>query len=87
MSTLSMLNESVFQRRPELVCLSFLISVFKSAALLLTIFFMLGVVRAQTFYQPIPGDNPYVVEGVSETIVYTVGHSSRINGTAKKGEQ
>jgi hypothetical protein len=46
---------------------------------------MLFAAQAQTVYEPIPGDTPYVVEGVSETIVYSLGHSLRINGTAKKG--
>ena len=46
---------------------------------------MLLAVQAQTTYQPIPGDTPYVVEGVSETMVYALGHSLRINGTAKNG--
>jgi hypothetical protein len=46
---------------------------------------MLTAAQAQTPYEPIPGDSPYVVEGVSETIVYALGHSLRINGTAKNG--
>jgi hypothetical protein len=29
-------------------------------------------VQAQIVYQPTPGDNPYVVEGVNETIVYAL---------------
>lgn len=91
MSTASMVNEFVFPRRSDLVRLPgapgqiLLRSLLPAAGLLLAILFMLGAVSAQTPYQPAPGDNPYVVEGVSETIVYTVGHSSRINGTAKKG--
>jgi hypothetical protein len=85
MSTASIVNESVFQRRPDLICPPWLQSLFTTGALLITISFMLGVVNAQTFYEPLPGDNPYVVEGVSETIVYAVGHSIRINGTARKG--
>lgn len=46
---------------------------------------MLLAVQGQTSYEPIPGDNPYVVEGVSETIVYALGRSVRINGTARNG--
>lgn len=91
MSTASMVNEFVFPRGSDLLPLPavpgevLLRSLLPTGALLLAILFMLGVASAQTPYQPAPGDNPYVVEGVSETIVYTVGHSSRINGTAKKG--
>jgi hypothetical protein len=78
-----MVNVFVFQRRPDLLGLLWLHSFPPAAALL--ILFMLGVASAQTPYEPIPGDNPYIVEGVSETIVYTVGRSARINGTARKG--
>jgi hypothetical protein len=39
----------------------------------------------QTPPLPQPGDSPYVVEGVSDTDVYAVGHSLQINGTVKKG--
>lgn len=86
MSTPSIVNESVvFQVQPHLLCPQWLTSLFRSGALLIAIFFMLGAANAQTFYEPIPGDNPYVVDGDSETIVYAVGHSIRINGTARKG--
>jgi len=91
MSTASIVNESVFQRRPHLnypdrvPALLSRRNFLPALASLLSILFMLGAVSAQTPYEPAPGDNPYVVEGVSETIVYTLGHSSRINGTAKKG--
>lgn len=46
---------------------------------------MLLAAQAQTVYEPASGDHPYVVEGVSETIVYALGHSVIINGTAKNG--
>jgi hypothetical protein len=78
----AMVNESVFQRRYDLPWLR---SLLKGGALLFTICLMLAAVSAQTPYEPIPGDVPYVVEGVSETIVYSVGRSLRINGTAKNG--
>ena len=83
MSTASMVNESVFQRRHDLLWLR---SLLRAAALVISILFMVGALQAQTGgYEPIPGDSPYVVEGVSDTIVYAVGHSLRINGTAKNG--
>ena len=46
---------------------------------------MLAAAQAQTPYEPIPGDKPYIVEGVSDTIVYSIGQSLRVNGTAKNG--
>jgi hypothetical protein len=82
MSTASIVNEFVFGRCYYQLWLS---SFFKSGGLLIAISFMLLSVNAQSFYTPTPGDNPYVVEGVSETIAYSVGHSIRINGTARKG--
>lgn len=82
MSTASIVNESVFRRRRDLLWLQ---SLFRAGALLLSIAFMIGAATAQTPYEPIPGDSPYVVEGTSDTIVYAVGHSLRINGTAKNG--
>ena len=87
MST-SMVNEAVFQARPDLPhlhCLPCLRRLLQTAALVICISFMLGAVSAQNPYEPIPGDNPYVVEGVSETIVYAFGRSLRINGTARNG--
>ncbi|HEV7798223.1 MAG TPA: hypothetical protein VGO73_08715 [Pyrinomonadaceae bacterium] len=85
MSTASMVNEFVFPRRTDLSALFLPRNFLPAAALGMSILFMLGTVSAQTIYEPIPGDEPYILEGISETIVYTVGHSLRINGTAKKG--
>jgi hypothetical protein len=91
MSTTSMVNELVFPGRLDLRRLPYLHGLCRrenllpASGLLISILFMLGTVGAQTPNQPIPADSPYMVEGVSETIVYTVGHSLRINGTAKKG--
>lgn len=81
-STALIVNESVFRRRRDLLWLR---SLFRAGALLMCIAFMIGAATAQTPYEPIPGDSPYVVEGTSDTIVYAVGHSLRINGTAKNG--
>ena len=41
--------------------------------------------QAQSPPLPQPSDSPYIVEGVSDTIVYSVGHSLQINGTVKNG--
>lgn len=76
-----MVNEFVLQRRCDLPWLNLV----RAGALFFSIFLMLAAVEAQTPYEPIPGDSPYVVEGTSETIVYALGHSLRINGTARNG--
>lgn len=83
-----MVNGFVFQRRydlPWLPWMPWMQSLLRACGLLLSTLLMLLAVQAQTAYEPIPGDSPYVVEGVSETIVYALGHSLRINGTAKNG--
>jgi len=80
-----MVNGFVFQQRYDLPWLSLLQGLSRAVGLLFSISLMLLAVQAQTAYQPIPGDSPYVVEGVNETIVYSLGHSLRINGTAKNG--
>ena len=81
-STAATVNVFVFQRRYDLPWLP---GLFRNCALLFALSLMLTAAQAQTPYEPIPGDSPYVVEGVSETIVYALGHSLRINGTAKNG--
>jgi hypothetical protein len=77
-----MVNGFVFQRRYDL---SWAASLFKIGALLFLMSLMLLAAQAQTAYEPRPTDSPYVVEGTSETIVYALGHSLRINGNAKNG--
>jgi hypothetical protein len=82
MSTEINVNKFVFRRGrdlPWLQCLG------RAGALLLCIAFMIAAAVAQAPYQSTPADNPYVVEGASDTIVYSVGRSLRINGTAKNG--
>jgi hypothetical protein len=82
MSTSSIVSETVFWPRVDLRCLPYLIRV---AAIVLSLGGLIAAAQAQTPYEPIPGDSPYVVEGVSDTIVYSIGHSLRINGTARNG--
>jgi hypothetical protein len=77
-----MVNGFVFQQRYDL---SWAASLFKIGALLFLMSLMLLAAQAQTAYEPRPTDSPYVVEGTSETIVYALGHSLRINGNAKNG--
>jgi hypothetical protein len=57
----------------------------QSSLLLLVLACMPYVAWAQGSPPPQPSDSPYVVEGVSDTDVYAVGHSLQINGTVKKG--
>jgi hypothetical protein len=82
-----MVNGFVFQRRYDLPWpwMPWLRSLRRACGLLFSMLLMLLAVQAQTAYEPVPGDSPYVVEGVSETIVYALGRSLRINGTAKNG--
>jgi hypothetical protein len=77
----SMVIESVFPRYDLSCAQSFL----KAAALVSCLLLMLGVIHAQESTAPQTADNPIVVEGVSDTIVYSVGHSLKINGTVKNG--
>ena len=81
-SVTSVENGIVLQWRYDLLRLQ---SWFRILGLLFSILLMLLAVRAQTAAEPTPSDSPYVVEGASETIVYALGHSLRINGNAKKG--
>lgn len=85
MSTASIGNGFVFQPGYDLSWLPSLRRLRGAAAVLFAMPLMLLAAQAQTIYEPIPGDNPYIVEGVSETIVYALGHSLRINGTARNG--
>ncbi|MEK6283300.1 MAG: hypothetical protein AABN95_23340 [Acidobacteriota bacterium] len=80
-----MVNESVFQHRRDLLSLPGLKIVSVPALLLIALVFMLGVVQAQTMAEPDPSETPFVVDGVSETMAYSVGRSLRINGTVKNG--
>jgi hypothetical protein len=80
MSTVSTVSEAVFWHRCDLPWLP---SLLRTAALVLGIACLMAVASAQTVYQPTPGDNPYVVEGTNDTIVYSMGRSLRINGTVK----
>jgi hypothetical protein len=82
MSTASIVSKAVCWQPCDLRLLS---SLLRAVALLLCVGCMIAAARAQTPYEPIPGDSPYVVEGVSDTIVYSIGQSLRVNGTARNG--
>jgi hypothetical protein len=78
----SMVNGFIFQGGHDLLCLQ---SLLRACGLLFSMSLMVMAVQAQSTYEPVPADSPYVVEGVSETIVYALGQSLRVNGTAKNG--
>lgn len=85
MSTASTGKGLVFQPGRNLLWLRSLRRLRRACGLLFVMPLMLLAAQAQTIFEPKPGDNPTVVEGVSETIVYALGHSLRINGTARNG--
>src|SRR6185436_5162418 len=80
MSTVSIVIETGFWPRRDLPWRPNLL---KAAALVLGIACLMGAANAESFYEPTPGDSPYIVEGSSDTIVFSMGHSLRINGTVK----
>jgi hypothetical protein len=82
MSTASIASKTVCWQPCDLLLVSSLVRV---VALAICAGGMIAAAQAQTHYEPIPGDNPYVVEGVSDTIVYAIGQSLRVNGSAKNG--
>ena len=95
-----MVNEFVFAPDSDLLTLPRLKYAFFSAILLITLVFVRGAVQAQTpaeptpitvtpspkeTVQPSPSESPYVVDGVRDTMAYSVGRSLRIDGTVKDG--
>jgi hypothetical protein len=77
-----MVNELVFQRDCDLLRLSFL---FRVSMCLISGLFMFGAIQAQSLTATDPSESPHVVEGVSDTMAYSVGRSLRINGVVKNG--
>jgi hypothetical protein len=82
MSTVSIVSETVYRQRSDLLWLPILL---RALALFVCAGCLIAGAQAQTPYEPIPGDSPYVVEGNSDTLVSSIGRSLRINGTAKNG--
>jgi hypothetical protein len=95
-----MVNEFVFPPDPDLLTRHRLKYAFFSAILLITLVVVRGTVQAQTpaessatpvqtssvaIAQPSPSESPYVVDGVRDTMAYSVGRSLIINGTVKDG--
>lgn len=81
-STASTVNESLLQRRDDLFWLRSLI---RTGALLTAMLLTPGAFYAQTATAGNPDDNPYVVDGVSDTMAYAVGRSLKVTGTVKNG--
>jgi len=81
MSTASIVTEFVFWPRRDLLWLR---QLGRSAAIVVWFACMIAAVSGQTT-GPTPGESPYVVEGINDTIVYSVGHSVQINGSARNG--
>lgn len=81
-ATLSMVNESVFQREYDLSWASIL---FRASMLLICVTFMIGAIQAQDVPTPQATETPYIVDGVTETMAYAIGHSLKITGTVRNG--
>src|SRR6185503_6292954 len=99
MSTASIVSEFVFSERDRQTGMSVLQSnllwlykLCSSSVVLFCLACIIGTAAVATAQTPgqtpgnaIPGESPYVVEGVNDTIVYAIGHSIKINGSAKNG--
>lgn len=75
------MNELVLNSRPD-QCLPQV--VYRLSGLLILLLSLFVSIRAQVTTGPI-NDNPYVVDGVSDTMAYGVGRSLKITGTVKNG--
>lgn len=80
-----MVNALVIQRDRDPFNLPWLQSVSLLPLLLILLAVMIGAVQAQTAAEPSPTDNTQVVDGVSDTMAYSVGCSLKITGTVKNG--
>lgn len=75
-----MVNQLVLERDYGLPA-----SVLRAVLMLVSALFMLGVIQAQTATPSEVADPPYVVEGVSDTMAYSLGRSLKIDGTVRNG--
>lgn len=81
-----LVNESPVQAHSnlfDLLNLHWCRVLFNAGVLLASLLFLVGAVLAQPSPAPSPGDTPVVVDGVSDTTAYSLGHSLRINGVVK----
>ena len=81
-SLTSIVNESVLQQR----CDPFLLRlVSRAGTLLFSVLLMFVAIDAQVAPAAQPIDDPYVVDGISNTMAYGLGRSIKITGTVKNG--
>jgi len=84
-STASMANESVILRGPDLPWPGWFGVVSRAFLLMISVGLLVGVIHGQSATPAQPADDPYVVEGNSDTMAYALGRSLRINGTVRNG--
>jgi len=81
-SPASIVNESVLQQR----CDPFLLRhVSRAGTLLFSVLLMVVAINAQVTPAAQPTVDPYVVDGISDTMAYGLGRSIKITGTVKNG--
>ena len=80
-----MVNELVFQRARDPFIPPRLQSIALFPVMLALLAVMIGAVQAQTTGEPVPADSPQIVDGVSDTMAYSVGRSLKITGTVRNG--
>ena len=76
------MTAAAFQPNHDLFCSGIAAKTF---LLLMSLVMMLGAIQAQSVNEVHTGENPHVVEGVSDTMAYAVGRSLQINGTVRNG--
>ena len=74
------MNELVLNSRPD-HCLQVL---YRLSGLFILVLSLFVTIRAQVTTDPV-SDNPYVVDGVTDTMAYGIGRSIKITGTVKNG--
>jgi len=81
-SLTSIVNESVLQQRCDPFSLRL---VSRAGTLLFSVLLMFVAIDAQVAPAAQPIDDPYVVDGISDTMAYGLGRSIKITGTVKNG--
>lgn len=85
-ATRTMSDESVFERDGDLFGDLFWANILlRVSMLLIAVTFMVGAIQAQNVPTPTPTESPYIVDGVTETMAYAIGHSLKITGTVRNG--
>ena len=82
---MQMSTESIVMESVSLRCdLSWLHRAFVIAAFLVYALLLVSAVNGQTSL-PTPQESPTIVEGVNDTMVYSIGRSLQVNGNARNG--